>query len=97
MQTTTFRAGATEIEVDRLSPALINRANVALTKGIWIGTTKPTEAQLRELCSDCDQSGLIGSGYYATACRHRMGIFVWFAQAEGLPCTVRKPYELEVA
>lgn len=97
METTTFRAGATEIEVERLSPALINRANVALTKGIWLGTTKPTEAQLRELCSDCDSYGLVGGGYYAAACRHRMAVLVWFAQAEGLPVRVRKPYELEVA
>lgn len=93
MTSITYRAGAMEIEAERLSPALLNRANVALTKGIWLGTTRPTQEQLRALCSDCDAYGLRDG----SACKHRMAVLAWFAQAEGLPVRVRKAGEQAVA
>lgn len=96
METTTFRAGGTTIEIERLSPALIERVNAALMTRTYEGQPVPEET-LRSLCSDCDVHGLIGGGYHATACTHRMGWLVYVVQAEGLPVTVRKPYEKAVA
>lgn len=96
MQSNGFRVGGTEIELERLSSAVIERVNAALMTRTFDGRSVPEEA-LRELCSDCNDYGLIGSGYYATACPHRMGWLVYVVQSEGIPCRVRKPVEAAVA
>lgn len=90
MQSNGFRFGGTQIEIERLSPALIERVNRALRTGTVDGERVP-EQVLRERCSDCTPDGLVGYGYYASACPHRMGWLAYIAAAEGIPVSVHKP------
>jgi hypothetical protein len=44
-----------------------------------------SEQTLRFLCGDCNEHGLIGSGWYASACDHRAGRIAWAGLIGGVP------------